>query len=292
MDIGSGAESNNTFPLAKDALVLMVVSLDDSWKIPIGFFLINNIDSATNAGLLINGLIRLHDIGVNVVSVTLEGPPQHFSILRALGANLDMENTRLFFLHPSTQEKVHIIFDACHMLKLIRNCLGEYKVLKDGDGNTFEWRFIEELAKLQGKEDLRAGNKLKLAYLKYHKIKMKVFLAAQTLSSSVADAIEFCTQVLYLPNFQGSEATVRFIRCVDRVFDFLNSRNPLGKGFKAPLRRSNENFLRSKILTEIEYLKSITDVENILITKSRRYVPFVDFITAVLSIVEIFTTVT
>jgi putative heme iron utilization protein len=74
-------------------------------------------------------------------------------------------------------------------------------------------------------------------------------LAAQTLS--VADAIEYCDKTLNLPEFKGSEATVAFIRSVDRVFDFLNSRNTFGKGFKAPLHVSNEMFWRSAIQKEI-----------------------------------------
>jgi hypothetical protein len=41
---------------------------------------------------------------------------------------------------------------------------------------------------------------------------MKVSLATQTLSRSVADAINFCREKLNLPQFQGSEATEEFIR--------------------------------------------------------------------------------
>ncbi len=69
---------------------------------------------------------------------------------------------------------------------------------------------------------------------------MKVNLAAQTLSSSVADAIEYCTNTLKLPQFQGSEATVQFIRTFDHLFDVLNSHNPCAKGYKAALRKSNK----------------------------------------------------
>jgi hypothetical protein len=60
---------------------------------------------------------------------------------------------------------------------------------------------------------------------------MKVNLAAQTFSASVADAIEFCTTNLNLKQFDGSDATVRFIRIIDRLFDLLNSRNPFAKGY-------------------------------------------------------------
>ena len=60
---------------------------------------------------------------------------------------------------------------------------------------------------------------------------MKVNLGAQTFSSSVADAIEYCTPTLKLTQFQGSEATVKFIRLFDHLFDVLNSRNLLATGY-------------------------------------------------------------
>ncbi|KMQ85163.1 thap domain-containing protein 9-like protein [Lasius niger] len=242
VDFGSEMESNDTIPLTKDALVMMVVSLDESWKIPLGYFLINGIDSATNSGLIREALIRLHEIEVEVVSLTLDGPSEHFATMRALGASFDLLNLKPFFPHPSTQEKIHIIFYACHMLKLVRNTLGDLKILKDAEGNSIEWRFIEALAQLQKKEGLRAGNKLKMAHIHYWKMKMKVALAAQTLSDSVADSIEFCDKYLNLVEFKGSEATVKFIRCINRIFDFLNSRNFFAKGFKAPLTKFNEEF--------------------------------------------------
>ncbi len=58
---------------------------------------------------------------------------------------------------------------------------------------------------------------------------MSVRLAAQTLSSFVADAIEFLDVVMKNPKFQDSNGTVKFIRMIDRLFDMLNSRNPVGK---------------------------------------------------------------
>ncbi|ROK88144.1 hypothetical protein DPX16_0788 [Anabarilius grahami] len=53
---------------------------------------------------------------------------------------------------------------------------------------------------------------------------MKVHLAAEIFSSSVADAIDFFDQGLKMEEFKACAA----------AFDALNSRNPLGKGFKAP----------------------------------------------------------
>ena len=73
---------------------------------------------------------------------------------------------------------------------------------------------------------------------------MKVNLAAQTLSTSVADAIEFCCCNLKPYQFAGSEATVRFLRLIDQLLNILNSRNPFAKGYKASMRPTNVQIWR------------------------------------------------
>jgi hypothetical protein len=73
---------------------------------------------------------------------------------------------------------------------------------------------------------------------------MKVNLAAQALSSSVADALEYCEGKLKLSQFQGCGPTVQCIRVFYHLFDNLNSRNPLARNFKVPIRRSNYQYMK------------------------------------------------
>ena len=95
---------------------------------------------------------------------------------------------------------------------------------------------------------------------------MNVRLAAQTLSSSVADAIEFMHNSGH-PFFKDALPTVDFIRKIDRLFDLLNSRNPHGKGFKAPMRPLDEVLTNHVIDSSVNYLGNLTD-ENGVDTKS------------------------
>lgn len=67
---------------------------------------------------------------------------------------------------------------------------------------------------------------------------MKVNIAGQILSSSVADAIDVCRS-LNIKWFEDSEATTQFIRSIDGLFDILNSRNSHGCGYKSSLRTIN-----------------------------------------------------
>ena len=54
---------------------------------------------------------------------------------------------------------------------------------------------------------------------------MKVNIAAQTFSSSVADALEFLMKAGH-PSFIDAEGTIVFIRTIDKLFDILDSRSP------------------------------------------------------------------
>lgn len=174
------------------------------------------------------------------------------------------------------------------MLKLIRNVLGDWKVLFDSDGNKIEWKYIVSLAFLQETEGLRGGNKLRLNHVRYFKMKMKVNLAAQTLSQSVVDTLECCMNDLKLPQFHGFEATIRFIRFIDILFDFLNSRNPYGQGYKAPLRRENEHVWRSRIEQILIYISTLKNENGELLFKTRRKMGFLGMYVAAQAVIAIF----
>ena len=118
--------------------------------------------------------------------------------------------------------------------------------------------------------------------------KMKVNLAAQAISSSVADAIEYCSGKLKLPQFEGSAATINFIRTFDRLFDILNSRNPLANGFKSAFRTSNRTAWQPFLKQASEYILELTDTGGIKMVFSRRKTGFIGFLIAIKSIEGIF----
>jgi hypothetical protein len=149
--------------------------------------------------------------------------------------------------------RIAAFLDPAHMLKLMRNLIGGYydsnlnraynrkekrlhpeKFKKEIPEDTFlywpkkkgyvDWKYVIALHKLQTETSLRSGNRLKPEAVDYHRHKMKVKLAAQTLSRSVADSIDHCRNSLKLPQFYGSEATSTFIRIIDHIFDILNSK--------------------------------------------------------------------
>ena len=131
----------------------------------------------------------------------LELPSCHFSMMKNLGATFDPHNMNPSFSNPAKpDEKVYVILDVCHMLKLVRNTLASCGIIVDADGNKIMWQYIEELHKLQDKEGLHLGNKLKKAHINWKSQKMKVNLASQTLSASVASALRLKLVTCYFIN--------------------------------------------------------------------------------------------
>lgn len=112
---------------------------------------------------------------------------------------------------------------------------------------------------------------------------MKVKFATQTLSSSVADAIEFL-KLSGVPAFQNSDATVLFVRKLDRIFDFLNSRSPFNKGFKKPIYSYNLQFYKEEAENWIQYLYQLQDANGTPLHLSKRKTFVIGFVTAIRSV--------
>ncbi|KAM7311771.1 hypothetical protein ISCGN_008678 [Ixodes scapularis] len=113
--------------------------------------------------------------------------------------------------------------------------------------------------------------------------KMKVNLAAQAISSSVADALEFCNIDLKDRTFADSEATVKLIRIFDKLFDMMNSRNPVAKNFKAPLRMSTHHLWKPFFEEAASYILGLKDVTGLPLYLTRRKTAFLGFFMAIKS---------
>ena len=201
IDVGSGVDDDSN-GLAKNALVVMAVSLTEGWKIPIGYFLIDGMSGEEQANVIEESLIRLYDIGVTVVSVTCDGPTPNIAMLRSLGVNVDAETPDPSFQHPADPSlRVSVFLDVCHMLKLLRGAFTS-ELMTTPDGRVINWDYIKALNNLQEKEGLRLANKLKTSHVLWRNQKMNVKLAAQVFSCSVANALEYCNTNLKLLNFK------------------------------------------------------------------------------------------
>ncbi|KAL4085133.1 hypothetical protein QTP88_027425 [Uroleucon formosanum] len=177
IDFGLGVktEEMDNLPYAKDAFVIMVVDINTSWKVPIAYYLINGISAEEKANIILNCLQELDTTGVIIKTLTFDGAANNLSMASELEANLQYSELKPYFLHPNTNDK------------------------------KLPWR-LEDI----NESGLHYATKLRNRHIYYFREKMKVRLAVQTFSTSVANAILFCMNDLKLDNFQGADATIEF----------------------------------------------------------------------------------
>ncbi|KAF2892267.1 hypothetical protein ILUMI_13908, partial [Ignelater luminosus] len=165
VDLGMGSEhdgDHDNKDEAKSAFVFMGVSLGSYWKLPLG-------------------------------SITFDGAAVNIAMCNELGTQYQFPDLKPSFQFNNME--VHTFWDACHMVKLVRNTLGDRKILYDPNGNPIEWKYIESIEKLQAREGLRAGTKLTARHINFQNEKMKVSLVVQTLSRSVSSALLVCKEL-------------------------------------------------------------------------------------------------
>lgn len=127
VDLGAGIQSPESE--ATEAIVILINGIFENWKQPIAYFLTKGISGGTLAEIIRDAIEILHDMNIRVVTITCDGDAKNQAALRFLGLQTrSMEGT---ITHPSNPEmSIYVFYDACHMLKLIRNTLkhcGKYE---------------------------------------------------------------------------------------------------------------------------------------------------------------------
>lgn len=249
-----GIAAPNLEELATEALVFQIVSYSKKFKIPIAYFFINKISGNLQCELLKLAIGKLNDIGICVRSITCDGCATNMKTLHLLGFQLSSEKIISHIKHPNNNTEIYCILDPCHMLKLCRNSLAETEI--SSSLGPISFKFIKRLHDLQEKENFKFANSLSNQHINFSGKKMNVKLAAQTISASVADAIDFLRRSGN-SDFFYSEATTEFIRIFDRLFDMMNSRNIYAKGFKSPLSLKNKEVWENIFKKSEMYIKQL-----------------------------------
>lgn len=100
-----------------------------------------------------------------------------------------------------------------------------------------------------------------------------------------------CDSLLYLSQtsieFVKCEATIKFVKVIDAIFDFLNSRNPFAKDYKQAIRNNNIEYLEEKMKTNIQYLYSLKTLTGQYLWKSKRKTFILGFAAAIKSTLAI-----
>lgn len=285
---------NNTGPLeqapaAKEALVFMVTGIQDDWKIPVAYFLINGLTAEEKKDIINTVLTSLHDAGVKIIAFTFDGTATNIASANALGCNIRAKSGvfKTFFQHPSSEHNVYVLLDAVHMLKLVRNTLHSQKVLVSQNGSV-KWDYIEKLNHYQNTIGLKLAPKLSDRHVFFENSKMKVRLAVQVVSNSVAMALDQLKAIE--PEFEDCGATVEFLSLFNDLFDITNSMYKNDQNFKKPLSIENFDLYHEAFNYIDDYIRTLklTDGSNLL--QSRCKTGFLGFLVALESFKGIYTT--
>lgn len=274
IDTGRPAPDQNT--IAKDSLVFMVSGVTDDFKIPVGYFFVSGLNADERAALTNEAIIRLNEVGVEIVSLTLDGLPANLKMCKNLGANFEEE--KAYFpdpVHPS--RKIFVLLDPPHMLKLVRNCIGTRNLI-DGEGGIIQWKYFKMLYEAQKSLPWNLANKITKAHMEWENQKMNVKLAAQLLSNSSADAMEFMKKEC--EEFADVDATVKLTRIVNDIFDIMNStkKSRNATGFKRPISASTHQELFQRFdEAEAYFLGLSVENESVSIFSSSVHTAFTGF---------------
>lgn len=254
----SNKQSNDTPSLAKEALTYLVVGAD--FKLPIAYEVCNGLDAIDRAALTLKVIKEIEAVGVRLISLTGDGLFGNKAAAGALVVRFDLNQS--YFMSPTyPNQKIYKIFDPPHMLKLARKHFSS-GVIYHND-KLVAWNLLEMLVEKQSLDNFNLCNKLKNIHINWHQKPMNVRIAVETISNSVANALDQLCNDRY-EEFKEATTTSKFLRYFNDAFDILNFAE--GKKsddkYKMPLCNETANNIFEfaerfkQYITELEYRTS------------------------------------
>lgn len=243
---------------ATEVIVFMLSAVNDNFQLPFTYYFITKLTGIQKANVLVKIARAIISTGAILSSVTFDGMKTNPNMCKRLGANLDVFSTDFKPYIEIDGHKIYVVYDPSHGMKLIRNILGEKEVIYDADGNQIKWIYIKRLVHLKNDFDFSLTHKLNKAHLNWRNKIMKVRLAAETISNSSADSIDFLTNIQH-HLFRDAQHTAKFMRIFNDLFDVFNSKrdkfkeNPL----KRPLSVENSEQIFELFERASEYIMGL-----------------------------------
>lgn len=140
-ELSSKSRQKSKLPLAKDALVFMAVG--PNFKVAVAYFLLSGLDAVERAALTQEVIKSVDATGAKSISLTSDGLSANIAVAKLLGA--DFKSEKPFFPRPGKpNEKIYVVFDPSHMIKLVRKYFSEHQLYYHGD--KLRWDLLVKLA--------------------------------------------------------------------------------------------------------------------------------------------------
>lgn len=253
-------ENETKHQVANQALTFMLYGINHSFEFPLAYYLIRKMKYRMRAKLILEIITKLTECGIKLSNLTFDGLASNAKMCEELGAHLNFvtvnDELKVYIKNPVDGTHIYIILDACHMEKLVRNTLGNQKVLYDDEGKAIEWKYFVSLFEISKKMNIYT-HKLNKSHIEFKSNIMNVRKAVETLSSSVADTMEFLKDQKH-PDFVDSAPTIRFIRILNDLFDIFNSKSCNSKTFfKNALNENNKLVIFAFFKDTSKYFRSL-----------------------------------
>lgn len=273
-------------PIASEVLMFMVTCLESATSIPIAYYCITSLNAYEKRDILLEVLAKLYHIGVTVINISFDGHKTNPLLCELLGASFDVHNPIPYIIDPLSENKIYLLFDPCHMLKLLRNALGDLNYIRDTARGKIKWVYFERLERIRTKDNF-ITHRLTKRHLQYFRNRMNVRLASTTFSQSVASSMRYLSSKF--KSFERSDATVYFIEMINKLFDSMNSKHTRKSfsDFKNPIDKNNASTIFAFYETAVSYLKGLKFNRKYCVD-SRRKTGFVGFIINTYSIKGLF----
>lgn len=245
--------------VANQSMVYMIKGVNDPIMLPVAFYFISSLNGSQRANMLNGVLQAVSECGVRICSITFDGLPANITMCVELGANMEPDSPDFspLFVNPFDEQKIAIFIDPCHVEKNVRNAIAGKEIILNSKHQKIEWKYFVALEKCSREEGFILVNKLTRKHIDWRQRKMKVNLAVQTLSNSVADSMSYLKSLGH-SNFEESDATVEFIRYFNNIFDIFNSRGAsVNSHFKSALCEANKDEIFAYLDQADEYIRGL-----------------------------------
>lgn len=287
-------------PIANQAIVFMLTGINRKFEFPIGYHFITTLKTDDKTALFMEAIAKVTESGIKIKNLTFDGLSTNIAMCKKLEAQLNpyAKNFKPYILNPTNNDKIYIIFDNCHMEKLARNTLGNKSVIYDDKNERIQWKHLIDLERFSSENELRT-HKLSRKHVEFKSSIMNVKIATETMSNSVADSLQFLSEK-GVEKFQDVQATIRYIRNVNNLFDIFNSRSTRSKQvFKRGMSIANRDAIfeffdeatlyMQNLKIDIQDKKSPDKVKRVFLAKSKNNTAYRAFLINMESLRAIFT---
>lgn len=198
-DLGNGFDCDTV--LARDSFVIMLNCLNGNWSVPLGYFLIAQLEVASRCVLIKMAIELSQKIGVQIVSLTVNEQPESKALLTKLGCIL-RKNIPKKTWFEFNGKNIFVFFDTFRMMRSVYLNLFSKKSFFYSNIKAILWMYIENIEKITKPE-------LNLLLIKANP-KRHVF------SDEIVDVINICNK-MNLDEFKSSFQTLDFILHLNKI---------------------------------------------------------------------------